>query len=745
MTNDGRRYWRSLDELADTPAFREMLHREFPENASEWEDPVGRRAFLKLMGASLALAGVTGCTRQPKEEIWPYTKAPEEMVPGKPRYFATALPLQGYAQGVLVESHMGRPTKVEGNPDHPSSLGACDAWAQAAILGLYDPDRSKAVLHLGEIQTWADVVTAVQSAVESLEPFEGEGLRILTETVTSPTLADHLRKVLERFPRARWHQYEPAARDHVLGGAVMAFGEPLSTRYRFDRADVVLALDADFVAAMPGSVRYVRDFVGRRRASAAGGTPVRLYAAEPTPSLTGAMADHRLPIRARDVETLARAVASELRVVSADAPVPLEDEVRRWAAAVARDLAAHPGASLVVAGDTQPPAVHALAHAMNHALGNAGKTVVHSSPVEAEPVDEARSLRELTDDMKAGRVTLLLILEANPVYAAPADLGFADAMQKVALRMHVGPYDDETAALCHWHAPGAHPLESWGDARAFDGSVTILQPLVEPLYDGKTAIEMLAAFHGQAGRSAHDLVREAWNSRWAATLDAESRWRRTLRDGMVEDTTLAHRPLELLPLPPPSAAPDDTLEIVFRLDPCVHDGRFANNGWLQELPKPLTKITWDNAALVAPATAKRYDLENEQIVELEIGGRSVSAPVWIQPGQADGSVTVHLGAGRERAGRVGNGVGFNAFALRTSDAPWFAPVSRSAGQAAPTAWPGRRNTTAWRVGASYGRRPWRSSEPGPTSPTREATGTVRPRACTRPTPTPVTRGAWRST
>ncbi len=670
--SEGKRFWRSLEEVADTEAFRDALHREFPENASEWDDPVGRRRFLTLMGASIALAGVTGCTRQPKEEIWPYAQTPESTVPGRPTYFATAVPFLGYAQGVLVESHMGRPTKIEGNPDHPASLGGTDAFAQAAILGLYDPDRSQTIRHLGEIRTWAEVLETIRGLVESLRLVQGDGLRILTETVTSPTLAEAIRLVLAALPQARWHQYEPLARDHARAGAIAAFGEPVSTYFRFDRADVVLSLDADFISSMPGSVRYVRDFVGRRKAAATGGPATRLYVAESAPTLTGAAADHRLPVRAREVEALARALAFDLGVPGAAPFATPDDRTRGWIAAVARDLKSHAGACLVIAGDTQPPAVHALAHAINHALGNAGRTLVHVEPVEAAPVDHATSLRELTSDMEAGHVSCLLVLGANPAYHAPADVGFAAALEKVALRMHLGMYNDETAAHCHWHVPEAHPLESWGDARAHDGTVTIIQPLTEPLFDGKTTLELLAAFHGQPGKTSHELVRAAWSARWAGASDVEQRWRRALRDGVVAGTASPEMTVVARPVTLAAATPiADSLEILFRPDPTVLDGRFANIGWLQELPKPLTKLTWDNAVMVAPATAQRLKLADGDVVELAYRGRTASGPVRILPGQPDNSITLHLGYGRTRAGRVGDGAGFDANVLRTSDAPWF--------------------------------------------------------------------------
>ncbi|MGH7429762.1 MAG: TAT-variant-translocated molybdopterin oxidoreductase, partial [Candidatus Methylomirabilaceae bacterium] len=479
----GKTYWRSLEELAGTDEFQEFLHREFPRHASEWMDPVGRREFLKLMGASLALAGLGACTRQADEKIVPYVRAPEEIVPGRPLFFATAMPLRGFANGVLVESHMGRPTKVEGNPQHPASLGATDAFAQASVLTLYDPDRSQVVTSGGRISTWDAFLGALSLELEGQRVSKGAGLRVLTETVTSPTLAHQLRALLASFPLAKWHRYEPVARDSVRAGARLAFGQDVDTHYRFDRAEVILALDADFLGCGAASLRYARDFATKRRVRAGQATMNRLYAVESTPSITGAIADHRLPLKAGEIEGVARAVAQGLGVQGASGGAAIPSRVdAKWIAAVVRDLKRHRGSSIVVAGEPQPAAVHALAHAMNGLLGNVGSTVIYTDPIEANPVDHLESLRELAGEMEAGRVELLVILGGNPVFTAPADIPFAEHLSKVRVRVHLSLYDDETSARCDWHVPETHYLESWGDARAYDGTVTIVQPLIAPLY-----------------------------------------------------------------------------------------------------------------------------------------------------------------------------------------------------------------------------------------------------------------------
>jgi molybdopterin-containing oxidoreductase family iron-sulfur binding subunit len=670
-----REYWTSLEQLAETPAFAEMVRREFPRQAGEWHDPAGRRNFLKLMAASLGLAGATGCLRQPDEKIVPYVRQPEEIVPGKPLFFATATTLGGYANGILVESHLGRPTKIEGNPEHPASLGATDAFTQASILSLYDPDRSQTVMNRQAIATWDSFLTAMTAELPKLRGRKGRGLTILTETVTSPALGGQLRSLLDELPEAKWRQYEPAGRDNVRAGAKLAFGEYVDTVYDFSRADVVLSLDADFLAGLPGSLRYAREFIDRRRVAVHGPKMNRLYVVESAMTLAGANADHRLPLRAGDVEQFARAVAERAGVeVDGGRPDAIRGVPEVWLATVVKDLQAHPGASLVIAGEGQPAIVHALAHAINRQLDNVGKTLRYIEPVEAEPTDQSASLAELAADLQASRVDLLVILGGNPVYSSPAEVEFAERLAKAKLVVHLSPYYDETSFLSHWHVPQAHDLESWGDARAFDGTATIVQPLIAPLYGGRTAHDLLAALAGHPERSAYDILRDAWKQRLGEE-GFEKKWRRAVHDGVVADSEAPSRepPWAFVDRASPvESRASGSLEILFAPDPCVWDGRFANNGWLQELPKPLSKLTWDNAAFVSPADAKRFKVANGDLIELSLQGRSLSAPVWIMPGQAAGSVTLSLGYGRERAGRIGTGVGVNAYRIRPERSTWFA-------------------------------------------------------------------------
>jgi MoCo/4Fe-4S cofactor protein with predicted Tat translocation signal len=680
----GPQYWRSLEEVAMTEEFQGFLQREFPHQVPEWHDGLSRRRFLQLMAASLALAGVTACAPAPAEKIMPYVRAPEEVIPGRPLYYATAVPHSGFAMGVLAESHMGRPTKIEGNPQHPASLGATDAFAQASILSLYDPDRSQAVTYAGRINSWGTFLGAITRALDEQRRQEGRGLRVLTETVVSPTLAHQLQELLGRFPAAKWHQYEPVNQGNVWEGTRLAFGTSVEPYYRFDEAEVILCLDADFLSGEPGHVRYAHDFTGRRRVWQGQKTMNRLYVVESTHSTTGAIADHRLALRPSDIAVFACLLAQQLGVdigpnaESSARGAPLAGQHARWLRAVADDLRGHQGAGLVIAGMQQPPIVHALAHAMNQALGNVGRTLFYTDPNAAQPVDQMASLRELAADMEAGLVDLLVIVGGNPIYTAPADLRFAERLAKVKLRVHLGLYEDETAALCHWHIPETHYLEAWGDVRAPDGTVAIIQPLIKPLYGGRSAHELIAVLMGELNPSGYQIVRDHWR-RFLPAESFEQFWRTALHDGIMAGTARSPRQVEwrggqidarqLLASPP---QPPATLELSFQPDPTVWDGRFANNGWLQELPKPITKLTWDNAALLSPATAERLGLSNEDVVELRYQGRAVQAPVWIMPGHAEGAATVSLGYGRWRAGQVGTGMGFNAYALRTSVAPWTA-------------------------------------------------------------------------
>ncbi len=549
------RFWRSLDEFGF--AVSPNLHEEAARDSHQAHGAFDRREILKLMAASAALAGLTGCTKLPTQHIVPYVRQPEDILAGQPICYATAMTLGGVASGILVESHMGRPTKIEGNPDHPASLGATDAFTQAAVLSLYDPDRSQAVVHDGRIGSWNEFQRELATALEEQKTKKGAGLRILTETITSPSLAAQVRVLLSAFPDARWHQYESAGRDMAREGSRLAFGEYANTVYRVDQARVILALDSDFLCKGPGCVRYARDFARSRQPE---GAMSRLYAVEATPTNTGAMADHRLRLRASEIESFARTLAGQLGVDVAAGQAISSALPPAWTQALLRDLQQSAGASLVVAGDEQPAVVHALAHAINQRLGNFDKTVYFTQPVEASPTNEWESCNELAIDLRAGRVELLIVMGGNPAYDAPADLGLKELLPNVRFSARLGLYEDETSALCHWHIPQTHFLEEWGDARAFDGTIAIIQPLIAPLYGGKSACELVALLAGQPGQSNHDMVRSYWKTRAAGGQGAPKKaparpgaaagaedsfdtfWRKTLRDGVMAGTVFPLAP-----------------------------------------------------------------------------------------------------------------------------------------------------------------------------------------------------------
>jgi MoCo/4Fe-4S cofactor protein with predicted Tat translocation signal len=668
----GPAYWRSLDELAETAEFQEFLRKEFPRQAAPLEASLDRRDFLKLLGASLALGGLTACARppQPHEKIVPYVRAPENFVPGRPEFYATAVLDGGYAEGVLAESHQGRPTRVEGNPDHPASLGATHAVTAATVLSLYDPDRSQQVQQGGSARSWDEFAAAMAAALGGLP--DGSRLRLLTETVTSPTLAAEIRGLLTAYPGSRWHQWQPLHADGAVAGLRAVFGADVAPVYDLSQADVIVSFGADFTQVGPGRLRYAKDFARRRRVRSSSDTMNRLWQIESTPTPTGTVADHRKALAPADVAALAAWVGAELGVAGAPAARLPERVDPAWAAALIDDLRDHPGRSAVLAGADQDAVVHALAHGLNAVLGNVGSTVRYVATPDAAPTVHLDDLRELTDDLQAGRVDVLVVIGANPAFTAPADLGFVEAMGRAGISVHLGEHLDETGRRATWHVPRTHTLEAWGDARAFDGTVTIQQPLFSPFYGGRSDLELLQALRGRPERSGYDVIRDAWRERVGG--DFEAFWRRALHLGVVENSAADEVAVSAqafeLPLPAPAE-----LVLHFHGDPFLGDGRHANNGWLQELPRPFSKITWDNAAIVAPATAERLGIRSHDVVTVRAGGVAVNLPVWVQPGQAAGVIGVALGYGRVAAGRVGTGVGADVYALRTAAAPWARAVT----------------------------------------------------------------------
>jgi molybdopterin-containing oxidoreductase family iron-sulfur binding subunit len=750
----------------------------------EWGDETSRRTFLKIMGASLALAGLGGaggCTeRAPSEKIIPYVRPPEQMIPGVPLFFASTMPWGGYGRGVLVESHEGRPTKVEGNPKHPATLGASDLWMQASVLQLYDPDRLQAVQRLGTISDWNTFYNALYQALGmarqgaevqakigvgaqgqndlsdqlgqtqrgNLAQHEGgtttplpqdiqasagpatnlHGLSILTGTITSPTLGALLQRLVSLG--AKWHQYEPISSDHTLAGGQVAFGRPVRAVHHYDQAVRILSIDEDFLIGRPASIREAHDFAGRRRwrqdHKLTGETFARLYMVESTRSITGAMADERLATRPSEIPEVALAVAQALGVegVEGVAPAPLPAEAQRFVEAVAQDLKQHAGRCLVVAGESQPAHVHAVVHALNDRLKNVGATVTYIPSPETHPVEQVPSLQQLIADMRSGQCRSLLILGTNPVYDAPADCNFGEELLKFSqakqadgafahFTAQLSLHADETGELCQWALPQSHWLESWGDLRAFDGTASIIQPLIEPLYPSKDALTLLSALVGEPAISAYELVRAGWRGQRQGG-GFEDFWERSLEAGVVAGS--AFKPLQVTlnstavasavqsartstPASAPGkadAGPAEALQVIFRPDPTLWDGFWSNNAWLQELPKPLLKTTWDNVIALSPATAVALGLAhadephkaNQRIVQVTYRGRVLEGAVWVWPGHADGCITLFLGYGHWRGGAIATGHetpvivqsdptarrntrGYNAYALRTSLMPWW--------------------------------------------------------------------------
>jgi molybdopterin-containing oxidoreductase family iron-sulfur binding subunit len=684
-----RTYWRSLAQIENRPESRMFLEREFPEGASELPEGITRRDMMLLLGASVSLAGLAGC-RRPVEQIVPYVNAPEEFVPGIPRYYATTMPFGRSAYGLIVESHEGRPTKIEGNPSHPSTLGASSARVQASVLGLYDPDRSQAVRLRGEPKSWSDFVTAWAERSQAHAADGGAGLAVLSESFSSPTLARLASEFTTRYPQAIWATYEAVSDEHRLAGLRAATGRDLDLILRLDRASVILALDADPLLTDPEMIRHARGFADGRRAGASGGAMNRLYAVEAVYSLTGAMADHRLRLESRQIAPFLAALAARLAPPEAGAASLAGAGVAgvdpRWVDALAKDLLANRGKALIVAGERQPPAVHAAVCALNTYLGSTGSTVSYYEPRDVA-LPSVSSLASLVSAMHAGAVQTLVVLGGNPVFDAPADLDFVSAMAKVPHSIALGSTVDETSSKATWHIPRAHYLESWGDARAVGGTLSVVQPLILPLFGGRSPVEVLGLMAGGQDRPGYDIVRETWTS-ILGEGESDGKWNRVLHDGFLAGSELPEVAPDLTGQPlaelarsiggadaagsaAASGGSPGGLEVVFLPSASLHDGRFANDGWLQELPDPLTKVTWDNPALVSPTTAESLGLASEDWVRLDYAGRSLELPVWILPGMADGVVALTLGYGRSHAGRVGSGVGFDAFAVRGSNALGF--------------------------------------------------------------------------
>jgi molybdopterin-containing oxidoreductase family iron-sulfur binding subunit len=676
MTARGKDYWRTLEELAETPEFAAIVEREVPR----FRDVVpgfDRRRFLQLMAASIALGGLSACgPEENPRQLLPYVEQPPGIVPGRWRYYATATTLDGYATGVLIAHQMARPTKVEGNPDHPASLGAASGIMQGTILGLYDPRRAQSIIGNGQIDTWEAFITALYERRGQLLAKHGEGLRLLTGTVTSPSLAAQIKAVQQEFPAMRWHQWEPLHRDNELEASQRAFGRPLERVFDVGAADVIFAVESDLISAVPGWLAYARQFAAHRRPDETGGKMSRVYAIESTPTLIGAKADHRLPMRPADISAAVRYLAG---AVGAGPKEWAQAEIKDadWLKAAAQDLMQHHGHALVHAGREQPEEMHLLADAINASLGGFGATIRLIEPVAVSPTPQRQSFEELVADMTAGKVDTLLMLDTNPAFTAPADIDFAGALRHVPLSVSLALYADETAEASTWLIPATHEYEAWSDARAFDGTITIQQPQVRRLYGGHSAQELLSVLQANTSPDDYALVRNFWQqeAQQKGQGDFEAFWHESLRVGVVKDsaspTVTATPRTDLVANLAPPASAGTGLDLLFRPDLLVWDGRFADNAWLLEMPRPFTRLTWGNAALIAPATAKRLGVDTEDIVEISTQNHTLRAPVFVLPGQAADCVTLPLGFGR-RAGGLGVDVGFDSYRLRVSKSPWLA-------------------------------------------------------------------------
>jgi molybdopterin-containing oxidoreductase family iron-sulfur binding subunit len=652
------RQWRTLKELADDPEFAARAAEEFPALAARIASPQERRNVLKLMGAALAMAGLSGCGNpvgSPSGTLMPPVIPPKNPAAGLGGMFATASVTSGWADGVLVRHDVGRPIKVEGNPQHPASLGGTDAIGQAQILGFYDPDRAAPPLRDGVPRDWQTLSTDLTALRAALAENHGDGLRILTGSVTSPTLARQMTALQKHYPAMRWHRWEPMSRDAVRAGAKIAYGAPLEFVPHPGAADVILAVDSDMISSAPGHLRFAREFVSRRN-------PVRtdhmsrVYAMEPTPTLIGVAADQRFRVGPGDLPRFFGALSDAiLRNVAL--PSGLPKGMRQLVA----DLRAAHGHALVHVGPHQPAEMHALALAMNEALGGRGTTWDMIDPVEASP---DQSLHELLSDMQAGKVHALFVIDSNPVFTAPGSWDFAAALKQVAFSVTLDVGVTETARATKWSLPLRHPFEDWSDARAFDGAATILQPQAQPLHDGVSAHRILGLLASVSVPDSREIVRATWRNQFSQ--DFEKQWFEAVAAGVVPNTSSGKSDAPLRPEAATARVPQDPsqpISVLFRTDPYVWDGRYANNAWLQELPRPLTKLTWDNPLLISPEIGRRLNVGNGQRVVLSLNGREIELPAWIMPGQAADCIVATLGFGRRDAGTVGNGTGFNLYPL----------------------------------------------------------------------------------
>ena len=679
-------YWRSLEHLENDPSVREFVEREFPAGASEFNGgEMSRRSFLKVMGASMALAGLAGC-RRPAEKIVPYVKKPENIVPGIANYYATAMPSGINAYGLVVKSREGRPIKIEGNEQHPTTLGSSSSMMQAELLNLFDPDRSQKVINKGEQKSWDDFIAFWRARYVTYRENGGRGLAVISEPFRSPSMAALKNDFQKRFPNAQWISYAPISDENLIKGSAMATGLALQPICQFDKADIILTLDADVFGGESNSVRAAKDFSKRRRVAGIDDTMSRLYAVEGNFSLTGGMADHRLAIATSEVGAFAAALALELRTQGLILPAQIVSALKRfnkhtfdgkWLKAVAKDLLVNRRRGIIVAGRRQPAAVHALVFALNRALANVGQGVTYTRLTDAMPSD-ADSLSELVQRMHNGDIETLVMFGGNPAYDAPVDLKFNDALAKVKHSIHLAGHLNETSALTGWHLPESHFLESWMDVASIDGTVSVVQPLIKPLYQSRSKLEVAHAVVNGEFTSGYDLVRASMR-RVAGAGFGDKAWRRLLHEGVLANSAnttfipntnvgLVAKALRGLPLNNST----EGFELVFTSSNHSFDGRNLNNAWLMETPDPVSMLTWDNAALVGSETAKKLGVKKNDMLQITTDSGDLKIAAWVVPGIAAGTVVLPLGFGRKKVGRVGQGRGFNTYKLRTQKSRSFA-------------------------------------------------------------------------
>ena len=698
------KYWRSLDELENSTEFQDFVHREFPVAASEYPAGVSRRRWLQLMGASFALASVAGCRWQ-TEKIVPQADRPENYVPGTTTKYATTIELAGAPRHLVVTCYDGRPIKVEGNPDHPGSLGGTDAFSQATTLTMYDPDRSSSVRQslasTANYTNWEAFDGYLAEQWGKLRGKLGAGLAVLMEPSSSLSLDAMTKKLADALPQAKLYEYAPLTRENELAGAELAFGSRLRTHYKLAEAKVIASFDSDLLCGHPNATRYSSDWAATRELTGEGEevTMGRTYAVESQFTLLGAAADHRAAVKSTDIAWALSTVRDWVKArLDGNAPAELEAITKRKAHkakvdaehdhdkkeelakeevpavnaeqvlwALADDLAANLGESVVAVGPNQPAEVHAMAYELNSLLGNLGKTVVLTEV--PEPAVERGTITDLSAALDAGSVEALVIIGGNPVYDAPADLKLGEKINKLVETIRLGYYQDETTEVCQWHLPMSHPFEAWGDVLSYEGLPSVAQPMIEPLYETITAVELLAKLAGVEEVDPQKLAREAVAGTLASELNDDT-WRQILDTGFADASAISVATPTLksdLNLESKSKTKATELEVVFMPSTSTYDGRFANNGWLQETPNFITKVCWDNVAIVSPKTAEVLEVKQDDVLEIAVGDAKVELPVYVLPGQANGSIGVQLGYGRTAAGSVG---GLSIPRFRRWWSPW---------------------------------------------------------------------------